>query len=247
MKVWGLLCGYEEPPAWLVSTVVSLKGFCDGVIAVDGPWATFPGALRVPRSDPSQAEAIQQAAWAADLITCVYTPKEAWWAGNEGVILEEVVKRDFMFKLADSIADPGDWYFVIDADESVHFCPGDARMRLEKAEEDVAEIELWYRPNEFYPSRRLFRGPDVKVEEDHYNYVKNGQHLGWTPEMKNSVPAADLKDLRVVHRVEHRSDYRKQQKSTYYELRNRMMEAMGLDKAWVMDGSVNVTVTAEGS
>jgi hypothetical protein len=243
VKVWGLLCWYEEPESWLTATVGSLRGFCDGLIAVDGPYATFPGALRVPRSDPGQAETIQRAAWAADLITCVYTPKEAWWAGDEGVILEEVVKRDFMFKLADSMADPGDWYFVIDADESVHNCPVDARLRLEQADEDVAEVHLWHRPDEFYPSRRLFRGPGVKVEEDHYNYVKNGQHLGWTPYMKNSVPAVDLHDLVVAHRIQHRSDYRKQQKAQYYEMRNRMMEAMGLTKEWTTDGSVNVTLT----
>ncbi len=222
MKVWGLLCWYEEPESWLVSTVCSVRDLCNGIIAVDGPYASFPGALRVPRSDPAQAEAILHAAWSSNLIANIHIPTEAWWGGE--IAEEEVAKRDFMFHLADSIADPGDWYLVIDADETIHFCPADARQRLERAEEDVAEVDVWHRPNEHYPSPRLYRGPGLSVQGQHYRYFKGDKLLGW-PRIE-AVPALDMTDIVMEHRIAHRSEHRKHQKEVYYALRDKMVAAM---------------------
>jgi len=226
VKVWGLLCWYEEPVSWLVSTVGSLKGFCDGIIAVDGPYASFPGGIRVPRSGPEQAEAILHAAWAADLIANVHTPKEPWWSGDTPD--EEVAKRDFMFRLGDALGEPGDWYLVIDADESVHHAPFDARRRLEQAEEEIVEVEIWRRPDERFLSPRLYRGPGVRIVGHHYQWVKDGKKLGWPRRGEGAEPALLMSDFVIEHRVQHRSDYRKHQKDTYYKLRDKMLEAVGM-------------------
>lgn len=226
MKVWGLLCWYEEPESWLVSTVCSLKDLCDGVIAVDGAYASFPGGLRVPRSDPAQAEAIFRAAYSSGINCTVHVPTEPWWSTDTPD--EEVAKRDFMFRLGDTIGEPGDWYFVIDADESVHHTPFDVRQRLEKAEEEIAEVELWVRPNERFLSPRLFRGPGMQVHNHHYQWTKNGKDYGWPRRGPDAEPALMLDDLVIEHRVQHRNDYRKHQKETYYTLRDRMIEAAGM-------------------
>lgn len=229
-----MLCWYDENSAWLGGTVTSLKGFCDGVIAVDGPYASFPGALRVPRSDPTNAEAIQHAAWAADLDCLIYTPREPWWSGDTPD--EEVAKRDFMCRLGDVIGSPGDWYFVIDADESLHAFPFDARETLEKSETDLAEVEIWVRPNERFLSLRLYRGPGMRIAQHHYQWVKTGKNVGWPRRGPDAEPGLIMSDVVIEHRVQHRSDHRKMQKQIYYDLRDKMLEARGIMPMMIGDG-----------
>lgn len=219
MKIWGLLCWYEEPASWLVHTVTSLKGFCDGVIAVDGPYASFPGALRVPRSAPEQAEAILRACWGSDMALHLYSPMDPWWG-------EEVAKRNFMFEVADNVAEEGDWYFIVDADESIHRIPGDIRKRLEESEQTVADVDIWTRPNEHYPSPRLYRGRGVRVEITHYNYVKDGVRIGWVPNGQKPFPKLDMTELVLEHRGIARSVERKEQKRVYYDLVASMEQAL---------------------
>lgn len=226
MKVWGLLCWYEEPESWLVSTVCSLRDLCDGVIAVDGAYASFPGGLRTPRSDPAQAEAIFRAAYSSGMICNIHTPSEPWWSTDTPD--EEVAKRDFMFRLGDALGEPGDWYFVIDADESIHHTPFDARQRLEKAEEEIAEVELWVRPNERFLSPRLYRGPGMRIQGHHYQWTRDGKDYGWPRRGPDAEPALTMSDLVIEHRVQHRDDYRKHQKDTYYKMRDSMLEAVGM-------------------
>lgn len=221
MRIVALLNWYEEPAAWLAETVASLK-FCDHLIAVDGPYALFPGALRKPASAPDQIETIQRVAAGLRLGCTIHVPRQPWW-GNE------VEKRNFMFQLGNPMTEPGDWYLVIDADEVVTHAPSDLRQRLEATTLDVAELTLWERESQHKvaalvdtssdyrsPLRRLFRAlPDIAVIQAHYVVTSGHRVLAGNTDVHTLEPAAPLHDVQLEHRRAHRSIGRLRLKDQY--------------------------------
>jgi hypothetical protein len=217
MRIIGLLSWYEEPASWLAECVASAARLCDHLIAVDGPYAQFPGALRKPASGSEQAEVIGHAAAGAGIGVTIHTPRSPWW-GNE------VAKRDFMFRLASTIAEPGDWLLRIDADEVFSQVPSDTRTLLAATSLDVAEVMMWERGEEdgAYPLRVLFRAlPGIGVQQAHYvvtaptsdggTRVLCGNETKHRPE-----PAEALWDVRLEHRTRLRSAERRALKDGYY-------------------------------
>ncbi len=160
----------------------------------------------------------------------VHTPKTTW-QGNE------VEKRDFMFHLAEQVAEPNvDWYFVIDGDEVVtdH---GDLHAELAACELDAGLVTLWGymtgvkvpgvwppRAGQWLaecPLRKLFRAiPGLGVQGRHYHYVvPDGRYLWGDLHSDDMVPAAEFA-VRVHHRNPLRARNRDEHRRGYYERRD---------------------------
>lgn len=218
VRIIGLLSWYEEPASWLAQCVAAAAHLCDHLIAVDGPYAMFPGATTKPASGTEQAEVITHTAAGAGIGCTIHAPRQPWW-GNE------VEKRAYTFKLGMTMAEPGDWFLVFDADEVLVTNPVDVRKKLAETEHDVAEVMIWERGEQESrtPHRRLFRAlPGITYQDAHYVVtvptstglkILSGNHSIHTIE-----PAQELWDTRLEHRKQNRSAHRKQQKADYYAM-----------------------------
>lgn len=216
MKIIGLLSWYEEPSSWLAECVASAAKLCDHLIAVDGPYAQFPGAVRKPASGIEQAETIAHVAAGAGIGCTIHTPRQPWW-GNE------VEKRDFMFRLGSTMTEPGDWFLRIDADEVFTQVPDDTRTLLAATQLDVAEVTMWERDDldSQFPIRVLFRAlPGIGVQQAHYVVTAPGETrtrvLCGNDIKHRAEPAEALWDVRLEHRTRHRSPLRRALKNDYY-------------------------------
>lgn len=210
MRVVGLLSWYEEPASWLAETVASAARLCDHIIAVDGPYAQFPGALRKPASGSEQADVIAHAAAGAGIGCTIHTPRAPWWGG-------EVEKRDWMFRTAELITTDADWLLVIDADEVLSTVPPDTRDLLAQTDLDVAELRIWDRDGSEILDRRLLRAlPGLQVEGAHYVWTAPGKVLRGNQTLQELAPAAPLWDVRMEHRYRHRAQDRQADKRDYY-------------------------------
>jgi hypothetical protein len=236
VKVIATLIWYDESPAWLASTVASVAKLCDHVLAVDGPYALFPGALRRPSSGPEQADAITRTAEAVGIGSTIHVPTEPWWEN-------EVGKRNFLFGLGERIATSDDWYLLIDADEVLTDVPGDTRAKLEATDHDVAEVFLWEKPDpkaqavsgaptlSNHPIRRLYRAlPDLVIGPQHHQLrgTKDGQEIYVSDAAKIHPLALPLKlwDVKIEHRNIYRDPGRVEKKRTYY----RKREELGIER-----------------
>lgn len=226
LRIVGLLSWYEESPSWLAETVASLSRICDHLIASDGPYALFPGALKKPASGPEQAETILRVAAGAGMGCTIHAPGEPWWGG-------EVEKRDTMFCIGAALTTPDDWYLVVDADEVLSRVPSDLRQRLADTPHDVAELTLWERETQAWvselidtssdyrsPLRRLFRAlPNLHVEQAHYVVTATfgglKRVLCGNPTVHDVEPAEQLWDLMLEHRRGQRTVGRLRLKDQY--------------------------------
>jgi hypothetical protein len=211
VSITALLNWYGEPPTWLADCVASVARFCNHIVAVDGAYAAFPGALRAPSSDPLQAETILHTAHGAGIGCTLHIPREPWW-GNE------VEKRDRMWQLGQSTG--ADWFLSIDADEAVTAVPFDLDARLKETQADVAEIGLTENAASVQPLRRLYRRlPEMHVEQTHYTVTawKDGRRvaLSGNHEAHMLSEPLDLTDLRIEHRSQYRDAGRKADKTRY--------------------------------
>ncbi|MFE6362970.1 hypothetical protein ACFVP3_23600 [Streptomyces sp. NPDC057806] len=215
MKVIGLLSWYEEPVSWLAECVASAAKLCDHIIAVDGPYALFPGSIRRPASGGEQADTIARTAAGAGIGCTIHVPRKPWWGG-------EVEKRDSMFRLAAPMTTAADWLLRIDADEVLTDVPLDTRELLADSRLDVAEVTIWDRDEgSQYPFRCLFRAlPGLAIEQAHYVVTAPGEHgrrvLVGNSTVHSPEPAQALWDVRLEHRTRQRPHARQQLKSEYY-------------------------------
>ena len=229
MRVHALLNWYEEPPARLAATVASLEGLCDSVIAVDGAYALFPGALRRPNSGPEQADVIASVAGSLKMAVTIHQRSEPWWNN-------EVEKRGFMFSLAETVSTEDDWYFMIDADETISELPGDTRNLLAASALNAAECHMWEKdylrvlPDGtqvgalgVHPVRRLWRAlRGIEVGPGHAQI-----HVGdlWLCDATRPYllgEALALHDLKLEHHNVFRSDDRLALKARYYATRDSL-------------------------
>ncbi|MBY8342010.1 hypothetical protein LXH13_06165 [Streptomyces spinosirectus] len=219
MRVIGLLSWYEESPAWLAQCVASAAKICDHLIAVDGPYALFPGATRKAASGSEQADIIAHTAAGAGMGCTIHTPRQPWW-GNE------VDKRDFMFRLGMTFAEAGrDWFLRIDADETLVDVPADVRKQLADTDLDVAEVRLCERGERDTqtPLRVLFRAlPGIGIQQAHYVVTAPGENrvkvLAGNQTVHRLEPAEALWDVRLEHQTKQRTAERKALKAEYYAM-----------------------------
>jgi hypothetical protein len=231
-RVIGLLSWYSESAVWLAATVASAAKVCDHLVAVDGAYFLYPEGRN--RSGSEQAAIITDVAAAQGMGVTVHTPQSKW-EGNE------VEKRSFMFRLAEAVAEPDDWYLVLDGDEVVLDVPSDLKPRLAATDLDAAEVTFWENQDPHrdpkmadvsrqmlwsgqhrYPIRTLFRAiPGLHVSTNHYTYVTPDGRLLWGNSTdQEQAPALDCRDLLIEHRTHLRDLARRQAARDYYKLRD---------------------------
>jgi hypothetical protein len=228
MRVHALLSWYDEPASSLAATVASLHGLCDSVIAVDGAYALFPDALRRPRSGPENASVITSTAQSLGMDVTVHSRSQPWLKGESD-------KRDFMFRLGETVSTEDDWYLLIDADEVLSQVPPDTRELLEKAVEfDAAECFMWETARERtlpngvqigytsnHPIRRFWRClRGIECGPAHHQFHVGDKWLSDAGRPRILVPALSLHDVRIEHRNVFRSDERLVAKTKYYAARD---------------------------
>ena len=220
MRLIALLSWYDEPTAWLTRCVSSLAQVpVDHVIALDGAYRYYPGAQ--PQSDPDEATAIRDAARTAGIPCEVHRPVTVWPT--------EMAKRNRLFEYAERVADPGDWYMVIDADEFVTAAPPDVHARLTATPFDVAAVTLDEPGHPLGTIRyatfpMLFRAiPQLRATGNHYTYTTpDGRKLWGNAKTDRLEPRADLTALTVEHHNQLRHPDRRQAALHSYTTRDTL-------------------------
>jgi hypothetical protein len=225
VKIVALLSWWNENPAWLTRCVTPLGRFVDHLVAVDGAYEHVSGSHEHARSSGDQADAIVAACDGTGLALTLHRPTEPW-------IGDEVAKRTFMFQAAALLTEPGDWLFVVDADEFVQEVPASIRSQLEQATEDgfeVGQIDMASPPpaRGVDLSRRFFLAdPSFRVEGRHFHYVAGpttSPRLLWgdgsDPRL---LPAVHIEGFRSEHWTAKRHPYRRQAQLDYYARRKKL-------------------------
>lgn len=226
MRVIGLLNWFDEKPSWLAATVGSMSKLCDHVVAFDGAYGRFPSLDF--RSSPEQAETIIRTADGLGMGWTVYAQKEKWWGG-------EVEKRAAMLHVASQIADPSDWFLILDADEILTDVWSGTRTQLSETDLDVAEVIIGDSDGGVAPIRRLFRAlPNITTEQAHYvvTATKDGRTVVLCGDraVHTQEPSLYLPDVKIIHRRYERDPERQNQKHQYYAdampIEQRALEAI---------------------
>ena len=238
MKLFAVLCWYDESPTWLAGCVSSLSRIgVDHVIAVDGRYPHFqigsPAASLIEQSD-----VIVNTAAACGMGVTLHRPVEAR--------LTESQKRELCHKLVELIATPHeDWFIVIDGDEYV----SDAEIELKRelasmqhdsyvaalrvanaidpnaapgadndVQEKTAQIHRNLPVDTVYASlqSRAWRVlEDMRVGPAHHHYTglnREGVEINMRPDMTGDAPPGDLlvTDVEIVNGVTitHRKNWR---------------------------------------
>lgn len=216
-----LLSWWDEDPSWLTRAVVGIRSFTDHLIACDGAYETIEGSYDHPRSPGPQVDAIVAAADGMGLT--LFQPTGPW-------VGDQVAKRTFMFRLADQVCQPGDWLFVVDADEIVTDVPADLMAQLEQARDEgflAALVEQSDLPDRgIQPSRRFYLWDDtLHVDGGHWRFVSmlgGSRVLVRGDEREEEVaPAATLRGFRFEHWSDVRRPARRTTQRNYYLRRHR--------------------------
>lgn len=203
----ALLAWYDEPPSLLRQCVESLNGTVDLLVAVDGAYRRFPEGR--PRSPSEQVDAIHQA---ARMPVRPHFPDSLW----EG----QLAKRDFMFRFGERFTTGGDWFLIIDADETLD--PGFPKHLLDGTEEDVGLLA--FKDSETldgltrYRSgvRRLMRAQrGITLGPTHGDYQVGGRWLQ-RRDRTQQVPARDFRPHGLTHHRDQRPFMRAHRQSNYY-------------------------------
>lgn len=230
MRLIALLSFYDEPVSGLALCVDGLAmAGASHVIAVDGRYSMFPGNGHA--SPPDQRAHLDAACRHHELgLTTVVPPTT--WAGNEPQ------KRTAMFQIALAMADPGDWFWVVDGD-MVTVKASLLPERLAETEHEAAEVlvedVLARRANRpdwppTFPMRCLFRAQPIVVGPQHWLYRNpvDGHDVWRGTDREGLLPALDLTEyVTVEHRPHQRSVGRELAKNQYYQRRDELGIEMG--------------------
>lgn len=229
MKIHGLISFYDEPVDSIARCLTGLaRAGVDHVIALDGAYALYPGGK--PASATAQHAAFAIGCRQLGMAHTLHVPNEVW-AGNE------VQKRTALFSLAWSLAEPGDWFLVMDADQIVTDVPDDLRDRLAATPLDVAETQFvdmvakrvdrpdW--PAEF-TVRNLFRAQPIHLEISHLTYVTDDGRYLWGDASKTLEPTLELTSLVIEHHPDRRPAERQMDKLQYYATRDELGVERGI-------------------
>lgn len=250
MRMIGLLSFFDEPAENLTRCVIGLhRAGVEHLVAVDGRYALYDRDDHL--SHPNQHAAIVLACREVGITLTLHSPSGPW-EGNE------TEKRSFLFALGHAVSQPGDWLFVVDADEFIVNVPVDLRDRLASTNLDVAEIALMdmvaariNRPDfpVMSPVRKLFRAQQIAVGPAHWDYVTPDNRLLWGSEGTERgrdglmEPALELLDFEIEHHPDRRPADRLHGKRDYYARRDEAgIESVAC--AWCGDGTMSVRMVA---
>jgi hypothetical protein len=221
VRLIGVTIWYDENPAWLAACVASMaRAGISHVVAVDGAYALYPDGIRHPRSGLEQHAAVSEVCQAMQIGCTLHSPAEAY-AGNE------VEKRTLAFRLAEQVAEEDDWYFVMDADQTIVSSLG-LREKLATTDLDVGEVLFYERgagqefngERSLWPVRCLFRAiPGLAVVGKHYSYVTpDGRDLWGDPPLCEACPTG----VEVEHRTRWRPRPRIMAHAQYAQRRDEL-------------------------
>lgn len=224
MRLILLLSFYDEPVEDLVACITTAaEAGVTHVVAVDGAYALFPEGKAA--SPAKQHAAIVLVCRELGVGLTLHVPATVW-AGNE------VEKRCFHFRLAHAVSRPGDWFWILDADEVVIRVPEDLKDRLAATEHDAAEVQaldvVALRAQQkdwppYFPVRHMFRAQPITVRTNHITFLADDGRLLSGYE-NGEVPLEDALDLTEDVLIEHRPDRRPLDrllaKQVYYTDRN---------------------------
>lgn len=181
------------------------------LVAVDGAYALFPGGKA-----RSPLEQRQKVAMQAEVLGLTLHVPDRPWAGNE------VEKRTKLLALAYAVADPGDWFLIIDADERISAAPD--LERLWEVEEDAAVAivrETLFGVEVDSPYVRLLRAQPLVYDTNHWTIRRpDGKCVGGSYDAID-VPLADMSGLRLEHRHAERQNRRMLEAGEYYRTRDK--------------------------
>lgn len=220
MRVIGLVSFYDEHPAMLRDCLVGLsRAGVDHVVCLDGAYALFPDAQAA--SPVEQHAALMLTARETGVGLTLHTPRSHW-------VENEVEKRGFHFRLANALAEPGDWFWIMDADQVVMSAPG-LKQRLADTTLDVAATLLHDTVIERIPVgqrapgmeedfllRNVFRAQPINVVKNHYTFVTQDGRVLWGGQGDEQEPCLDLGDVVVNHYPDRRERERIHRKHVYY-------------------------------
>lgn len=230
MNIIGLLAWWDEPMDTLLACIGALSAAgVDHLVAVDGRYALYSADHDV--SSANEYASILLACKQLGMRCTIHEPSGPWEHG-------ETEKRTALFALGWAVAEPGDWFWVQDADQVVVEWPGDFKQRLEATEHDVVEVTIldtvaqrakqkdW--PERFV-MRALFRAQPITVGPLHCMYRAADDTLLWGYERELPMAnALDLSDCVLVeHRPDHRPLERQHAKLMYYAERDAAMIERG--------------------
>ncbi len=202
MNLIGLLSWFDEPRETLIRCLAGLADAgVDHVVALDGRYALFPADHDC--SHPNEYAAILLACRELGMRCTIHEPNGPWMGG-------ETEKRTALVALGWAVAEPGDWFWVQDADQWTVAVPDDLKARLAATGLEAAEVDMLDKEAEraglanwpaHFAMRSLFRAQPIRVETNHVNYVTgDGRHLWGRDGDGRVVEALDLTDcVRVEH------------------------------------------------
>ncbi len=222
-RILGLLSWFDEPTDSLVTNLRAMAAAgVAHIVAVDGRYRLY-GADH-DQSHPNQYATIVLACRELGMGCTIHQPSGPWEGG-------EVEKRTFLFALALSVAEEGDWFWVQDADQVVMRVPDDFKALLAATPHDVASVTIhdvvaaeanvatW--PADF-TMPALFRAQPITVGPAHCQYNAPDGTLLWGYDGQSDMAEAlDLsEDVIVEHRPQERSQERLVAKHAYYAERD---------------------------
>lgn len=218
-RIIALLSWYDEDPAWLYRAITSLQHIphVAHLVAIDGAYELYPGGQ--PRSSLDEVEAIHRATTALDIGLTLVQPSTTWQG-------QECEKRTALFRYADQVAQPGDWYLVLDADEEITSAPADLLERLNALSTISAGEVTFEEPGPFgpkqYPIPILFRAiPGITVQGNHFTYVTPDGCKLWGNAVHDRLePRVSVLDLIVKHYAGMRHPDRRDAAKAYYTTRD---------------------------
>jgi hypothetical protein len=238
MRIIALLSWYDESSAFLAAAIASLsKVGVDHLVAVDGAYALLPDGKHA--SPPEQAETIAATCEGLGIGSTIHVPDRKW-------LENEVGKRTFMFELGELVANPDDWFLVLDADEVVKHAPTDLRARLRDSEDDAAAVMFWNREEpkteqakqfNWEPITKvaipiLFRaGLGLHVTGTHFTYrTEDGRTLWGLGDDKSSGLVEDFLDLTANFVIDHKSAFRSKHRATQQRSYYKLRESAGIER-----------------
>jgi hypothetical protein len=234
MRIIGLCSFYDESPKMLAAMLSSgSKLPVDHWVVLDGAYSVYPDGQA--SSQIEQHEIIARTCNALGVGWTIHVPATTWM-GNE------VEKRDRLFAYGQLAAKAGDWFVIMDADQTFKSVPFDLRPRLEASEYDAARVtfaeymppkteqqkRFHWEPISYFPLPIFFRVQDdpIRVVRNHYTYeTSDGRRLwghGLDSISGKTEDYLDLTDLHVSHRKHDRTVHRQKGKDGYYERRERL-------------------------
>lgn len=227
MRLIALISWYDEPLPALAACLTSLRRAAgvDHVVALDGRYALFPGDAYL--SPTEQSVAIDFGCRDLGMDLTLLAPDSGPWPG-------EPEKRTALFAAGLEVAEPGDWFLVMDADQVVTRWPEGVREELDSSPHETGDVTFHDEtlaqtggmadfPTDF-PMRILFRAQEVRVEEHHARYLSADGRILWSGRQSEvHVPGADLTAaVTIDHRPMVRPTERQLAKSVYYTTRDEL-------------------------